>query len=124
MNRRVGLRLALATLLLAVGRQGGAADLRLLAAGAAETVLRDTVGRFETDSGHTVTLTFGAVGALRDQSAAGAPADLTIVTPFIIEQPQARGLVGPDTRLDLGRVGRGIAVRRGRRARRSGRQRN
>ncbi len=110
--RRV-LVLALAALLFAAGREVLAVELTVLAAGATESTVRDMVGTFEKASGHTVKLTFGAVGLLRDKISAGEPADLTIVTPTIIEQLQAKGLVRPDTRVDLGRVGGGIAVRRG-----------
>ncbi len=107
------LGLALATILLTAGRPTWAVDLTVLAAGATEPILRDVVGRFERESGHTVSLTYGAVGALRDKIAAGEAADLTIVTPIIIEQLHAKGLVRLDTRVDLGRVGGGIAVRGG-----------
>ncbi len=107
------LGVALAVLLLAAGREVWAVELYVLAAGATESTLRDVVGTFEKESGHTVKLAFGAVGALRDKVSAGEPADLTIVTPVIIEQLQTRGLVRPDTRRDLGRVGGGIAVRVG-----------
>ncbi len=107
------LGLALAASLLAPDREAQAAELTVLAAGATESTLRDMVGIFEKESGHTVKLTYGAVGALRDKIYAGEPADLTIVTPVIIEQLQSRGLVRPGAGVDLGRVGGGIAVRRG-----------
>ncbi len=107
------LGLALAALLLAAGREVRAVELTVLAAGATESTVRDMVATFEKESGHTVKLTYGAVGLLRDKIYAGEPADLTIVTPIIVEQLQAKGLVRPDTRVDLGRVGGGIAVRRG-----------
>ena len=110
---RLVLGLALAVLLLSAGREVRAVELTVLAAGATESTVRDMVATFERESGHTVKLTYGAVGALRDKIYAGEPADLTIVTPIIIEQLQAKGLVRPDTRMDLGRVGGGIAVRRG-----------
>ena len=58
-------------------------------------------------------LTYAPVGALRDKIYAGEPADLTIVTPVIIEQLLARGLVRSGSRTDLGQVGGGIAVRKG-----------
>ena len=106
------LGLALAALLLAAGREGQAVELTVLAAGATESTVRDMVGTFEKESGHTVRLTYGAVGLLRDKIYAGEPADLTIVTPIIIEQLQAKGVVRPNTGVDLGRVGGGIAVRR------------
>ncbi len=85
-------------------------EINVLAAGATESIIRDMVGTFEKESGHTVRLTYAPVGALRDKIFAGEPADLTIVTPAIIEQLQAKGVVQPATRTDLGRVGGGIAV--------------
>ena len=107
------LGLALAAPLLVPGGEAQAAELTVLAAGATESTLRDTVGIFEKESGHTVKLTYGAVGALRDKIYAGEPADLTIVTPIIIEQLEAKGLVRPNAGVVLGQVGGGIAVRRG-----------
>ncbi len=112
-NPRPMFVVGLAALLLTVGREVWAVELNVLAAGATESTVRDMVGTFEKESGHTVKLTYGAVGLLRDKIYAGEQADLTIVTPVIIEQLQAKGLVRPDTRTDLGRVGGGIAVRVG-----------
>ena len=87
--------------------------LYILAAGATESIIRDIAGTFEKESGRTVRLTYAPVGALRDKITAGEPADLTIVTPVIIEQLQTKGLVRPDTAIPLGKVGGGIAVRKG-----------
>jgi molybdate transport system substrate-binding protein len=112
-SRRLAISLALATLLLSPIREVSAVELNVLAAGAVEAVVRDMVGSFEKESGHTVKLTYAPVGALRDKIYAGEPADLTIVTPVIIEQLLGRGLVRSGTRTDLGRVGGGIAVRKG-----------
>jgi molybdate transport system substrate-binding protein len=71
------------------------------------------VAQFEARHGHAVKATYGAVGALRDRLLAGEAADLVIVSPAIAEQLEARALVRPGTRIDLGRVGGGIAVRAG-----------
>ena len=106
--------LALGVLLLFAGPgEVQAVELNILAAGATESIIRDMVGTFEKESGNTVKLTYAPVGALRDKIYAGEPADLTIVTPVIIEQLQAKGLVRPDTTVPLGKVGGGIAVRKG-----------
>jgi molybdate transport system substrate-binding protein len=105
--------LALAALILLPNRVAQAVELNVLAAGATQSTVHDMVGQFEKQSGHTVKLKYGAVGALRDRIYAGDPADLTIVTPVIIEQLHAKGLVRIETRTDLGRVGGGIAVRAG-----------
>jgi molybdate transport system substrate-binding protein len=112
-SRRLIFVLALAALLLAPIWEVSAVELNVLAAGAVEAVVRDIVGSFEKESGHQVKLTCAPVGALRDKIYAGEPADLTIVTPVIIEQLLARGLVRSGTRTDLGQVGGGIAVRKG-----------
>lgn len=111
---RPAVGLALGVLLLFAGQgEVQAVELNILAAGATESIIRDMVGTFERESGHTVRLTYAPVGALRDKIYAGEPADLTIVTPVIIEQLQAKGLVRPNTTVPLGKVGGGIAVRKG-----------
>lgn len=110
---RPALGLALGALLLIAGLgEGQTVELNVLAAGATEAIIRDMVGTFEKASGHRVKLTYAPVGALRDKIYAGEPADLTIVTPAIIEQLQAKGFVRPETTVHLGKVGGGIAVRK------------
>ncbi len=89
------------------------APLRVLAAGATESTLRAVVPEYEAQSGRSLQLTYGAVGQLRDRLLAGEEADLVIVTPAIIEQLEAKNAVRPGSRVDLGRVGGGIAVRKG-----------
>jgi len=89
------------------------APLKLLAAGASEASVRDEIGVFQTDSGLTVDATFGAVGALRDQVLGGAAADVMIVTPAIITTLDAQALVHAGSRVDLGRIGGGLAVKTG-----------
>jgi molybdate transport system substrate-binding protein len=88
-------------------------ELKVLAAGAVEAVVRDVVAVFEKESGRRVKLTYAPVGALRDKIYDGEPADLAIVTPAIIADLLARGLARSGSRTDLGQVGGGIAVRKG-----------
>ncbi|HET7824937.1 MAG TPA: substrate-binding domain-containing protein [Anaeromyxobacter sp.] len=90
-----------------------AEDLAVLAAGATESTLRDVIPAFEKESGHRVTVAFGAVGKLRDRVEAGEKPDVVIVTPVIVEQLEAKGRVRAGSRADLGEVGGGIAVRAG-----------
>ena len=92
-SRRLIPGLALAVLLLAPIREVSAVELNVLAAGAVEAVVRDMVGSFEMESRDTVKLTYAPVGALRYKIYSGEPADLTIVTPVIIEQLQSRNLL-------------------------------
>jgi molybdate transport system substrate-binding protein len=85
----------------------------LLAAGATEASVRDTLPQFEAETGLRVTFDFAAVGALRDRVLAGERADVVLVTPVIIEALEAQGRVRAGSRVDLGRVAGGIAVRAG-----------
>jgi molybdate transport system substrate-binding protein len=87
--------------------------LRLLAAGATEASVRDQIQTFEAESGLTLEYSFGAVGALRDRVLAGEPADVVVVTPAIIMALDAEQRVRAGSRLDLGQIGGGIAVRAG-----------
>jgi molybdate transport system substrate-binding protein len=90
-----------------------AAPLNLLAAGATEASVRDELAAFTTQSGLSLAPTFGAVGALRDLVIAGTPADVVVVTPAIITTLDAQQLVHAGSRVDLGRVGGGLAVKAG-----------
>jgi molybdate transport system substrate-binding protein len=90
-----------------------ARPLRLLAAGATEASVRDQIAGFEHQTGLAVESSFGAVGALRDQVLAGVPADVVIVTPAIIAALSAHKLVRAGSRVDLGQVGGGLAVKVG-----------
>jgi molybdate transport system substrate-binding protein len=102
-----------AVVVLVAGAPALADELVVLAAGATESTVRDVFGAFEKEGGHEVKLTFGAVGKLRDLYLSGQKADVLIVTPVIIEQLEAKGVVRPGSRVDLGHVGGGIAVRAG-----------
>jgi molybdate transport system substrate-binding protein len=87
--------------------------LNLLAAGATEPSVRDEIGLFNTQSGLTVNFTFGSAGALRDMVLGGTPADVVVVTPAIITTLDTQQRVYPGSRVDLGRVGGGLAVKAG-----------
>jgi molybdate transport system substrate-binding protein len=87
--------------------------LRLLAAGATEASVRDEAPLFEAQTGITLEYGFGAVGALRDRVLAGELADVVVVTPAIITTLEAQRVVLAGSRVDLGQIGGGVAVRAG-----------
>jgi len=88
-------------------------ELVVMAAGATESTLGQVVSKFEAETNCAVRLSYGAVGLLRDRILSGVAADLAIVTPAVIEQLGSKSLLQPGSRVDLGRVGGGIAVRLG-----------
>jgi molybdate transport system substrate-binding protein len=100
--------------LLALAVVGGAeaAELVVLSAGAVKPVVPGLVEQFQQETGHTVKLTFDTVGALRRRAAA-EPADLLIMSDVAIDDMIKQGLAVAGTRMDLARVGVGVAVKQG-----------
>ena len=90
--------------------EGRAVEIKVLAAGATEAIIRDTVGKFERESGNTVRLTYAPAGAIGNSILAGEPADMVVTTPAVIDRLLLARKVRPETRADLGRIGGGIAV--------------
>lgn len=86
--------------------------IRILSAGAAQAVVEPVMAAFKQD-GEEFTAEFSAVGAMKARLLAGAPADLIILSAYMIDELIAAGHVVPGSRADLGRVGTGVAVRAG-----------
>ena len=89
------------------------ATLNVFCAGAAQAVVTQIAEKFQRDSGNFVNANFGAVGAMRARVAAGEPADVIVLTAALIDELVAQGLVAAGSRVDLGKVGTGVAVRAG-----------
>jgi len=69
--------------------------------------------KFQRESGNLVSANYGAVGAMKARVAAGEPADVIILTAALIDELIQQGFVARGSRVDLGKVGTGIAVRAG-----------
>ncbi len=91
-------------------------SIRLLSGGAAQGLVGQLKGLFQTQSGLEVQGTFGAVGAMRDMLLAGAPCDVLILTQALIEQLARDGDVAPGSSAALGVVKTGVAVKSGEQA--------
>ena len=90
-----------------------ARDLFVLSAGAAKAVVLSLKDALEREDGVELRATFGAVGAIRDQWASGAPCDLLILSAKLLDELVRDGAVDQATRVSLGFVRTGIAVRAG-----------
>jgi molybdate transport system substrate-binding protein len=66
--------------------------------------------RFEAETGASVNARYGAVGAMREALAGGAPCDVMIVTDAMVVGLQGDGVLSPAPRAPLGRVRTGLAV--------------
>ncbi len=116
MTMRIGRWLG--AVLIAVGAWAGvdraqAAEIKVLSVGIVQHVVTGLAEVFRQETGHTVTLTFGPTGVVRQKLAAGEPADILILTDAAIDELARQGAVATGTRTDIARVGMGVAVRQG-----------
>src|SRR5690242_16557692 len=89
------------------------ATLRILSAGAAQSVTEPLIDAFRRDTGHDVAAEFSAIGAMKLRVTAGEPVDVITLSQSMIEELIAGGFVQQGSRFDLGKVGTGVAVRAG-----------
>ena len=89
------------------------ATLNIFSAGAAQAAVTQIAEKFQRESGNLINAAYGAVGAMKARIVAGEPADVIVLTAALIDELIQQGLVVPGSRVDLGKVGTGIAVRTG-----------
>ena len=87
--------------------------LTILSGGAANGLVEVLAPDLERSNGAKIDGTFGAVGAMRQKLAAGAPADLLILTKAMIGELAASGDVVAGSAVDLGSVETAVATRKG-----------
>ena len=90
-----------------------AADITVISGGAIEPGLHAATHAFEKETGHRVKITFNTAPQIAKRVAAGDVFDVIISPPAGIEQFAKDGKVGPDDRVNVGKVGLGVAVRPG-----------
>lgn len=90
-----------------------AAQIKILAGSAIETVMAVLIPQFEQSSGHKVIFDFnGAIGAMTDRVQKGEAADVVIVSGLQIETLEKQGKVVSGSRTDIAKVGVGLFVRK------------
>jgi molybdate transport system substrate-binding protein len=92
--------------------QAHGAEVHVISAGAVRAIITELAQAFQAETGHTVKLTFGTVGVVR-QKLAAEPADVVIMTDAAIDQAIQQGSVQAGTRTDIARTAVGIGVREG-----------
>lgn len=86
------------------------ATLRILSAGAAQAVTERIIEAFKRDTGDEVVADFGAVGAMKARVTGGEKVDVIILTQSMIDELTNAHLIVKGSRVDLGKVGTGVAV--------------
>ncbi|MCC7485233.1 MAG: substrate-binding domain-containing protein [Burkholderiales bacterium] len=87
--------------------------LRILSAGAAQSVTERLAARFTADTGREVSAAYGAVGAMKARVLAGEAVDVVTLSAQLLDELLASGHLAAGTRRDLGPVRTGVAVRAG-----------
>jgi molybdate transport system substrate-binding protein len=105
----------LAMMVVAAAMPGGAgaAEIKVLTAGAFKQVLLAVLPEFEKQTGHKVTVENDTVGALRKRIEGGEAFDVAVLTPAAIDDLSAKGKLAAGTRANLARVGVGVMVKAG-----------
>jgi molybdate transport system substrate-binding protein len=89
------------------------AIIKVMSAGAVQSMVTALGTEFERASGNTLDLNFDTAGALRERFAKGEHPDLLILPAAIMEALDKEGAFVPGTRVDLGRTVTGVAVKEG-----------
>jgi molybdate transport system substrate-binding protein len=111
MTRRLTSLIAMAAALLAT--PVGAADLKVISAGAVRGLIAQVIDDYSKQTGQKFDFTIGTTGQLRNIIATGQHADLIIVSTPLMGELEKTGKFMPGSRADLGRVGIGVTVREG-----------
>ncbi len=100
---------------LAIGSAAGAgaAEIKVLTAGAFKPVVLALVPDFEERSGHKVSVHNGTAGELKQRIEGGETFDVAVITPGVIDELLAKGKLAPGSKVDIASVGVGVMVKEG-----------
>ena len=89
------------------------ATLNIFCAGAGQAVVSRLAAEMERESGLHFNAEYGAVGAMKARVLSGAATDIVVLTAALIDELITVSEIDAATRVDLGKVGTGVAVRAG-----------
>jgi molybdate transport system substrate-binding protein len=107
------LSLAMMLMAAATPQGAGAAEIKVLTAGAFKQVLLAVLPDFEKQTGHEVIVENDTVGALSKRIEGGEAFELAVLTPRAVDELTGKGKFAQGSRTNLARVGIGVMVRSG-----------
>ncbi len=113
MNRILGLVISITVTLTLPAAPAGAADIKVISAGAVRGLIAAIIADYARQTGHKFDFKVGTTGQLRAIIASGEPADLIIASAPLMAELETSGKMTAGSRADLGRVGIGVAIREG-----------
>ena len=90
-----------------------AAEIKVLSAGATKPAVAPLIENYGKQSGDKLDVSYGTMGLLQEKIAAGERADVIIATVEVATELEKQGKIVPGSRVALGNIGIGIAVREG-----------
>jgi molybdate transport system substrate-binding protein len=99
--------------LLAQGVAAAAAEVKVMAGAAMSGAFGELLPQFERATGHKIVIQYGPTGDFKKKIEAGEEFDLAIFGLDGVNDLIKQGKIAGDTRLDIARVGTGVAVRAG-----------
>lgn len=104
---------AAAALLFAAGAFAGPGELTVISVGPMKEALADAVAKFESETGQTVAVNYTTRAQLKAKVHGADHPDIVIAAEDSMNQLGADGQTQTDTRMPLGRVGFGVAIKDG-----------
>jgi molybdate transport system substrate-binding protein len=89
------------------------ADIKVMSAGAVQSMVTALGNEFAQANDHRLDLNFGTVGSLRDRLKSGETADLIVLSESAVAELAKSGMFVPGSIKDVGRTVTGIAIREG-----------
>lgn len=111
---RIASILAMSLFVLGISSSGvQAVEIKCFCPVAMQAVFGEIAAQFERASGHKLTIEFATLGVNAARVAKGEVADVAILLPRQTDELEKQGKLLAGTRVELGRVGYGVVVRKG-----------
>jgi molybdate transport system substrate-binding protein len=101
---------------LTLTQQGGpaqSAEIKVFSSAAPRGIFRAFAPDFERTTGHRLVINYEFAADLKRRIEAGDPFDVAVLPPDMADDLVERGKLAAGSRVELGRTGMGVAVRRG-----------
>lgn len=98
---------------LAVGTPAYAEQIRVLSSVAVKAVIEELAPEFERSTKHTIMPVFGIAAAIKTNIEGGEPFDVAILTPAMLDDLVAKGLIDRAARPVIARAGLGVMTKAG-----------
>jgi len=88
-------------------------EIKIMAGAGMRGAFEELVPQFERAAGRKIVIQYGGGSTFKKQIEAGEAFDLVIIDSAEVDDPIKQGKIAGDTRMDIVRVGIGVAIREG-----------